>query len=56
MKKAFDLLAELPEDIFADGRQDTRPQEREDPEIGQSRTSIMRRRCEDRNGKSGEEN
>jgi len=56
MKKAFDLLAELPEDIFADGRQDSRPQEREDLKIGQSKTSIVRRHREDRNGKSGEEN
>jgi hypothetical protein len=56
MKKAFDLLAELPEDIFADGRQDTRPQEPEDPKIEQSKTSVARRHCEDRNGKSDEEN
>jgi hypothetical protein len=56
MKKAFDLITELPGDIFAEGRQDTPPQEREDLEIGQSKTSIVRGHDEDRNGKSGEEN
>lgn len=30
MKKAFDLLAKLPEDFFAHERQDNPPQERED--------------------------
>ncbi|MGC1873203.1 MAG: hypothetical protein WA700_19770 [Acidobacteriaceae bacterium] len=56
MKKAFDLITELPEDTFSDGRQNTPPQEREDLEIEQSGTTIVRRHAENGNGKSGEEN
>ncbi len=32
MDRAFDLLAKLPNDFFADEREDSSPQEREDSE------------------------
>ncbi|HTU51539.1 MAG TPA: hypothetical protein VMF56_13160 [Acidobacteriaceae bacterium] len=56
MKKAFDLLAKLPEDFLADERQDTPPQERADMKIGRRRTGVLRGQSKNEHGKIGEEN
>ncbi|MHB1958464.1 MAG: hypothetical protein ACYCO5_05475 [Acidobacteriaceae bacterium] len=56
MKKAFDLLAKLPEDFLADERQDTPPQEREDMKIGRRRTGVLPGHSKDGHGKIGDEN
>ncbi len=56
MKKAFDSLAKLPEDFFADERQDTPPQERADMEMGRRRAGVLRGHSKDEHGKIDEEN
>lgn len=56
MKKAFDLLTKLPEDFFADERQDTPPQECADMKIGRRRVGVLRGHSKDGHGKIDDEN
>ncbi len=56
MERAFDLLAKLPEDFFADERQDTPPQERADTKIGRRRTGVLPGHSKDGHDKIGDEN